>query len=214
MSSGRNSPSRMIPSMISCVRWDNSFLCWTVRMMSWLPAFEVAMIMVLRAFTLLPRPSVKTPSSRICKNKSWTERLAFSNSSSSSTQYGCSRSMSGSTPLWLASPSNWKSASPSLNSDISRRCNLCSPPKKIFASAFAVSVFPTPVGPRKRNEPIGLSVDWMPARARRIVLAIASSARSWPMTCRWSLSSRCSSKSRSSSLIGPAGTPVFSLTIS
>lgn len=28
-------------------------------------------------------------------------------------------------------------------------------PKSSVASAFAVSVFPTPVGPRKRKEPIG-----------------------------------------------------------
>ncbi len=105
-------------------------------------------------------------------------------------------------------------SSPSLplNSDMSRRCIFSSPPKKIFAKALAVSVFPTPVGPKNRNDPIGRSEDWMPARARRIVRAIASSARSCPTTCWCSLSSRCKSRSRSVSSIGPAGTPVLSLT--
>src|SRR5439155_20293691 len=40
-------------------------------------------------------------------------------------------------------------------SDISKRKIADSFPKKVAASAFVVSVFPTPVGPRKRNEPIG-----------------------------------------------------------
>ena len=41
------------------------------------------------------------------------------------------------------------------------------------ASARASSVLPTPVGPRKRNEPIGRSGSWSPARERRSALATA-----------------------------------------
>ena len=50
------------------------------------------------------------------------------------------------------------------------------------ASARASSVLPTPVGPRKRNVPIGRSGSDSPARARRSALATASTASSWPMT--------------------------------
>ena len=50
------------------------------------------------------------------------------------------------------------------------------------ASARASSVFPTPVGPRKTNEPIGRFGSWSPDRARRSALATASTALSWPTT--------------------------------
>src|SRR2546425_451298 len=54
------------------------------------------------------------------------------------------------------------------------------------ASARASSVLPTPVGPRKTNEPIGRFGSWRPERARRSALATASTASSWPTTrsCR------------------------------
>ncbi len=41
------------------------------------------------------------------------------------------------------------------------------------ASARASSVFPTPVGPRKTNEPIGRFGSWSPERARRSAFATA-----------------------------------------
>ena len=41
------------------------------------------------------------------------------------------------------------------------------------ARARASSVFPTPVGPRKMNEPIGRFGSWRPVRARRSALATA-----------------------------------------
>ena len=46
------------------------------------------------------------------------------------------------------------------------------------ASALASSVLPTPVGPRKRNEPIGLFGFWMPARLRRMASQTFSTASS------------------------------------
>ena len=50
------------------------------------------------------------------------------------------------------------------------------------ASARASSVFPTPVGPRKMNEPIGRFGSCRPVRARRSAFATASTASSWPTT--------------------------------
>ena len=43
---------------------------------------------------------------------------------------------------------------------------------------------PTPVGPRKMNEPSGRVASWMPARARRMVSETTRRAWSWPTT-RW-----------------------------
>ncbi len=202
----------MMLSIISWARVESACRCCTVRKISLLPAFEVAMMMVLRAFTFVPRLSVNIPSSRICKKISWIDCRAFSNSSSNMTEYGCSRSIVGSVPAVSPSPMSFSSASSPLNSDISMRCIFPSPPKKMLARALAVSVFPTPVGPKNKNEPMGFSADWIPALARRIVRAIALKAASCPITCWCSLSSRCNNMSRSVSWIGPAGTPVFSLT--
>ena len=53
--------------------------------------------------------------------------------------------------------------------------------KRNSASARASSVLPTPVGPRKRNEPIGRLGSARPARERRIAPATASIASSWPI---------------------------------
>ena len=61
------------------------------------------------------------------------------------------------------------------------------------ASARASSVLPTPVGPTKRNEPIGRSGSWSPARERRIALATALTASSWPTTRSCRRSSRWTS---------------------
>ena len=53
--------------------------------------------------------------------------------------------------------------------------------KRNSARARASSVLPTPVGPRKMNEPIGRLGSLRPARARRTASATASTARSWPI---------------------------------
>jgi hypothetical protein len=50
--------------------------------------------------------------------------------------------------------------------------------KRYRASAFAISVFPTPVGPRKMNEPMGRFGSFSPARVRRIALLSFSMASS------------------------------------
>ena len=56
-------------------------------------------------------------------------------------------------------------------SDMSRRTIAFSSSKRNSASARASSVLPTPVGPRKRNEPMGRFGSFMPARARRTAAA-------------------------------------------
>src|SRR3546814_5537913 len=53
----------------------------------------------------------------------------------------------------------------SMYSDMSRRAIACSSSKRKRASALVSSVFPTPVGPRKRKEPIGRFGSCRPARA-------------------------------------------------
>ena len=78
------------------------------------------------------------------------------------------------------------------------------------ASARASSVLPTPVGPRKMNEPIGRFGSFSPLRARTTASATAVTASSWPMTRLCSSSSRCSSfsfspfSSRDTGHAGPA----------
>ena len=78
------------------------------------------------------------------------------------------------------------------------------------ASARASSVLPTPVGPRKRNVPIGRSGSCRPARERRRALDTASTASSWPMTrsCRrssmWTSFSTSPSIRRDDRDAGPA----------
>src|SRR6201981_891592 len=55
----------------------------------------------------------------------------------------------------------------SMNSLMSRRVSDCSSSKRNSASALASSVLPTPLGPRKRNEPIGLPGSRAPPRPAR-----------------------------------------------
>ena len=85
---------------------------------------------------------------------------------------------------------------------------LLSSSNRVSARARASSVFPTPVGPRKRNEPIGRFGSLMPARARTTASATARTASSWPTTRWWSSSSRCRSFCSSPSISFVTGMPV------
>ena len=67
---------------------------------------------------------------------------------------------------------------------ISMRIMACSSSNNSRHRLRATSVLPTPVGPRKRKEPIGRLVSLRPARERRMALATAATARSWPITWR------------------------------
>ena len=82
------------------------------------------------------------------------------------------------------------------------RIMACSSSNKNSASALAVSVLPTPVGPKNMNEPIGRFGSCNPARARRTALATARKPASCPIT---------RSRNRSSILISFCVSPSISL---
>ena len=142
------------------------------------PAFDVAMTMVSRKLISRFFSSRKIPSSRSCSNVVRTCGCAFSISSSNTTLNGffctCAVRLSGS---FAPSAINRPTSSGLTNSLRSRRIRLPPPPKYTSASAFDSSVLPTPVGPRKRNVPIGRSRFRTPARARRIASDTTATAR-------------------------------------
>ena len=70
----------------------------------------------------------------------------------------------------------------SIYSDMSRLIKASSSPNRNSARVFASSVFPTPEGPRKMNDPPGLFGSFKPARVRRIAWLTAVMASSWPIT--------------------------------
>lgn len=74
---------------------------------------------------------------------------------------------------------------------------------------MATCVFPTPVGPRNRNEPIGLELADKPARDRRMALATALIAASWPITCAFKRSSNPNTRSRFPWFSFETGIPVY-----
>ena len=67
-------------------------------------------------------------------------------------------------------------------SDMSIRTMLFSFSKRYSASARAISVFPTPVGPRKKKLPIGRFGSFKPERERRTARDVAVTASCWPIT--------------------------------
>ena len=95
-----------------------------------------------------------------------------------------------------------------MNSDISMRTIASSLSNKKSASALHSSVLPTPVGPRKRKEPLGRLGSERPARERRTALETATTASSWPTTRSCRADSMRSSLSRSPSIILDTGIPV------
>ena len=99
-------------------------------------------------------------------------------------------------------------------SDMSSRTIACSVSNMNSVSAFASSVLPTPVGPRKRNDPIGRCGSDSPARERRSALETAAIASSWPITRSCRRSSIWSSFSTSPSIRRLTGIPVHLATTS
>ena len=83
--------------------------------------------------------------------------------------------------------------------------------KRKSASDLASSVLPTPVGPRKRNEPVGRFGSEMPARLRRTASLTARTAASWPISRAPMIDSMLSSFSVSPWSSRPAGMPVQAL---
>ena len=102
----------------------------------------------------------------------------------------------------------------SMYSDMSIRTIASSSSKRRVARARASSVFPTPVGPRNRNEPTGRLGSARPARDRRIASATAATASRWSTTRSWRRSSSCRSFCISPSIRRVTGIPVQRLTTS
>ena len=86
------------------------------------------------------------------------------------------------------------------------RCS--SEPNTSAAKARANSVFPTPVGPRKRKIPAGRLRGFKPARATCMACATRLTASSWPMTRLLRRASRLSKRSLSSRPGASTGMPV------
>src|SRR5579863_10475849 len=101
----------------------------------------------------------------------------------------------------------------SMYSLMSMRTMACSSSKRNSASARAVSVLPTPVGPRKINEPMGRLGSLRPARERRMAFATTLNASSWPTTRSRRRSSIWTSFFTSPSSMRETGMPVHLLTI-
>ena len=93
-------------------------------------------------------------------------------------------------------------------SDMSMRTIARSSSKRKSARDFASSVLPTPVGPRKRKDPVGRSGSATPARERRTASETARTASVWPMSREPMIDSMLSSLSVSPWRRRPAGMPV------
>ena len=98
-----------------------------------------------------------------------------------------------------------------MKSDMSMRISASSSPKRNPARVRATWVLPTPVPPRKMNEPSGRRALERPVRERRMAEAITEIASSWPTTVRCSSSSMCRSFSLSLCTMRESGMPVMSL---
>ena len=96
----------------------------------------------------------------------------------------------------------------SMNSLMSILTSASSVPNMNSASAFASSVLPTPVGPRKRKLPIGRFGSFKPARARRTARLSVEIACSCPTTRALSVSSIFRSRAVSASAKRITGMPV------
>ena len=79
---------------------------------------------------------------------------------------------------------------------------------RFSASDFASSVLPTPVGPKNRNEPIGLPGSFIPAFDLIMASVTLVTASSCPITLLWSSVSRCRVLFLSDSVSFATGIPV------
>ncbi len=152
--------------------------------MSFVPRLVVMMITVFLKSTTRPWPSVRRPSSRIWSSELKMSGCAFSISSNSTTLNGLRRTFSVSWPP-SSNPTNPGGAPNSREtvcfspySLMSSEISAFSSSNRNSASALASSVFPTPVGPAKMNEPEGRFGSLSPARVRRIVLESTEMASS------------------------------------
>ncbi len=108
----------------------------------------------------------------------------------------------------------------SIYSDISTRIRAFSVPNMASDNALDSSVFPTPVGPRNRKEPMGRLGSLRPTLPLRMALEMAVTASSWPTTLWCRMPSRFLRRSDSSSasfltgiLVQPDTTSAISLSL-
>ena len=121
------------------------------------PRFEVITTIEFVKSARRPRPSVSRPSPSICNKRSKNDESAFSNSSKSNTENGCSRMRAVNVPSPPVNPPTRRvTAVASAYSLMSKRAIRRSSPKKNRARDLAISVLPVPVGPVKRSDAIGL----------------------------------------------------------
>mmetsp|Transcript_23328 Transcript_23328/g.49279 ORF Transcript_23328/g.49279 Transcript_23328/m.49279 type:complete len:374 (+) Transcript_23328:856-1977(+) len=165
----------------------------------------------------LPLPSVSTPSSITCSKTFNTSRCAFSISSNSTTEWGALRTASVNCPP--SSYPTYPGGGPvsrdavcfSMYSLMSIRINASSVSNMNSDRAFANSVFPTPVGPRKIMDAMGFEGSFNPARDRWMDCVTTSIASSCPTTRSWSLDAMANTLFFSESSILLAGMPVHAL---
>ena len=123
--------------------------------------FEVMMMIVFLKLTTRPLLSVNRPSSNTCNRILNTSGCAFSISSNNTTEYGLRRMASvncppSSYPTYPGgAPTKRETLCFSWYSLMSIRVIIVSSSNRNSASALANSVLPTPVVPRKINDPIG-----------------------------------------------------------
>ena len=146
------------------------------------------MIIVFLKSILRPKLSVKCPSSSTWSIILKTSGCAFSISSKRTTQYGFLLTFSvncppSSYPTYPGgAPTNLDIANFSMYSLMSIRTKASSESNNSFARTLANWVLPTPVWPKKINEPIGLFGSFNPARFLWMDFAIFITASSCPIT--------------------------------
>ena len=129
----------------------------------------------VRPSALVSRPSPSTPSSA-----SNTAGCAFSISSSSTTEKGWPSTRRVSSPLGVwRSPIKRATEPRSWNSLMSKRTRRSPLPNSSSASALAVSVLPTPVGPTNKNVASGRPGSLSPCSSKVTTSTAASTAAGW-----------------------------------
>mmetsp|Transcript_13812 Transcript_13812/g.23553 ORF Transcript_13812/g.23553 Transcript_13812/m.23553 type:complete len:279 (-) Transcript_13812:1937-2773(-) len=175
---------------------------------------DVNITMVFLKSTFVPLLSVTCPSSSSCNITLNTSGCAFSISSNSNTEYGRRRTASVSCPPSSyptypgGAPSNLDTVCFSMYSLISSRIMASSVSNMNSDRAFASSVLPTPVGPRKIIEAIGFDGSFIPALDLWMASVTISIASSCPTTRSLNLSAIVRTRSLSVSINFADGMPV------
>mmetsp|Transcript_12279 Transcript_12279/g.26553 ORF Transcript_12279/g.26553 Transcript_12279/m.26553 type:complete len:277 (+) Transcript_12279:166-996(+) len=176
--------------------------------------FDVKMTMQFLKSTFVPLLSVTCPSSSSCNIMLNTSGWAFSISSKSSTEYGRRLTASVSCPPSSyptypgGAPSKRDTVCFSMYSLMSKRIMASSVSNMNSDRAFASSVLPTPVGPKKIMEAMGLDGSFIPALDLWMASDTISIASSCPTTRSRSLSAMVRTRSLSVSINLAEGMPV------